>query len=133
VRDRPSPGIARAAGRGGEVVAQRRQQCSREIGVPLVRRLAVDQVAVKRRGEPGDPAVAPADARDQSCLVKVISRTAGVVENLMTPIRGGISQPSSQRNAGWFPNGIMCCTTQKITASSADDLPHAVGQLFRRA
>ena len=47
-------------------------------------------------------------------MVKVILRTAGVVENFKNAILGGIIQPSTARNAGWLPPGIMCSTTQKM-------------------
>ena len=50
----------------------------------------------------------------KTCLVNVISRTAGVVENLINWIRGGMSQPNSARNSGLLPKGIMCLTTQKM-------------------
>ena len=49
-----------------------------------------------------------------TCLVKVMALTVGVVVSFMKAGLGGSIQPSSSRNNGWFPNGIIDSSTQKI-------------------
>ena len=43
-----------------------------------------------------------------------MARTVGVVVSFMKAGLGGSIQPSSSRNRGWFPKGIMDSSTQKI-------------------
>ena len=50
----------------------------------------------------------------KTCLVKVMARTVGVVVSFMKAGLGGSIQPSSSRNSGWLPKGIMDSSTQKM-------------------
>ena len=53
----------------------------------------------------------------KTCLVKVMALTAGVVVNFMKAGLGGSIQPSRKRKRGWFPNGIIDSSTQKMACS----------------
>lgn len=54
------------------------------------------------------------DVTWKTCLVNVMARTVGVVVSFMKAGLGGSIQPSSSRNRGWLPKGIMDSSTQKI-------------------
>ena len=54
-----------------------------------------------------------------TCLVKVMALTAGVVVNFMKAGLGGSIQPRRKRKRGWFPNGIIDSRTQKIACGGS--------------
>ena len=53
----------------------------------------------------------------KTCLVKVMALTVAVVVSFMKAGLGGSIQPSRKRKRGWFPNGIIDSSTQKMACN----------------